>query len=95
MTPEMIRRAVAIIAPRSMEVSARPPEAVRDFALAGVNVISIGALTHSATAVDLVSTSCRLARHAVDCVISFAPTASSLIWFGRLGVRAAGGETRF
>jgi nicotinate-nucleotide pyrophosphorylase (carboxylating) len=28
-------------------------ETVRDFALPGVNVISIGALTHSATAVDL------------------------------------------
>ena len=55
MAPEMIRRAVALIAGAAVvEVSGGVRfETVRDFALPGVDVISIGALTHSATAVDL------------------------------------------
>jgi nicotinate-nucleotide pyrophosphorylase (carboxylating) len=55
MSPEMIRRAVELIAGAAVvEVSGGVRlETVRDFALPGVDVISIGALTHSATAVDL------------------------------------------
>jgi nicotinate-nucleotide pyrophosphorylase (carboxylating) len=55
MAPEMIRRAVALIAGAAVvEVSGGVRFAnVRDFALPGVDVISVGALTHSATAVDL------------------------------------------
>ena len=55
MSPELIRRAVAAIAGAAVvEVSGRVRfETLRDFALPGVDVISIGALTHSATAVDL------------------------------------------
>ena len=55
MAPEMIRRAVALIAGGAVvEVSGGVRLAtVRDYALPGVDVISIGALTHSATAVDL------------------------------------------
>ena len=55
MSPEMIRRAVEIIAGAAVvEVSGGVRfETVRDYALPGVDVISIGALTHSATAVDL------------------------------------------
>ena len=55
MPPEMIRRAVALIAGGAVvEVSGGVRlETVRDYALAGVDVISIGALTHSAPAVDL------------------------------------------
>jgi nicotinate-nucleotide pyrophosphorylase (carboxylating) len=55
MAPDMIRRAVDLIAGAAVvEVSGGVRfETVRDFALPGVNVISIGALTHSATAVDL------------------------------------------
>ena len=55
MTPEMIGRAVALVAgAATIEVSGGVRlETVRDYALPGVNVISIGALTHSATAVDL------------------------------------------
>lgn len=55
MAPEMIRRAVELIAGAAVvEVSGGVRlETVRDFALPGVDVISIGALTHSATAVDL------------------------------------------
>jgi nicotinate-nucleotide pyrophosphorylase (carboxylating) len=55
MAPEMIRRAVALIAGAAVvEVSGGVRyDTLRDFALPGVDVISIGALTHSATAVDL------------------------------------------
>lgn len=55
MAPELIRRAVAQIAGAAVvEVSGGVRfETLRDYALPGVDVISIGALTHSATAVDL------------------------------------------
>jgi nicotinate-nucleotide pyrophosphorylase (carboxylating) len=55
MMPEMIRQAVALIAGAAVvEVSGGVRlETVREYALPGVDVISIGALTHSATAVDL------------------------------------------
>lgn len=55
MKPELIRRAVALIQGAAVvEVSGGVRlETLRDFALPGVDVISIGALTHSATAVDL------------------------------------------
>ena len=55
MAPAMIQRAVALIAGgASIEVSGGVRfETLRDFALSGVDVISIGALTHSAPAVDL------------------------------------------
>jgi nicotinate-nucleotide pyrophosphorylase (carboxylating) len=55
MAPEMIRRAVELIAGAAVvEVSGGVRlETVRDFAVPGVDVISVGALTHSATAVDL------------------------------------------
>jgi nicotinate-nucleotide pyrophosphorylase (carboxylating) len=55
MSPETIRRAVALIAGRAViEVSGGVRfETLRDYALPGVDVISIGALTHSARAVDL------------------------------------------
>ncbi len=55
MPPPMIRRAVALIAGAAVvEVSGGVRfETLRDYALPGVDVISIGALTHSATAVDL------------------------------------------
>lgn len=55
MSPETIRRAVALIyGAAGVEVSGGVRfETLRDFALPGVDVVSIGALTHSATAVDL------------------------------------------
>jgi nicotinate-nucleotide pyrophosphorylase (carboxylating) len=55
MTPDQIRGAVAVIAgAATVEVSGGVRfETLRDYALPGVDVISIGALTHSATAVDL------------------------------------------
>ena len=55
MAPEMIRRAVELIAGAAVvEVSGGVRlETVRDLRLPGVDVISVGALTHSATAVDL------------------------------------------
>jgi nicotinate-nucleotide pyrophosphorylase (carboxylating) len=55
MPPAEIRRAVALIAGAAVvEVSGGVRfETLRDYALPGVDVISIGALTHSATAVDL------------------------------------------
>ena len=55
MTPAQILAAVKVIARRAVvEVSGGVRfETVRDFALPGVDVISVGALTHSATAVDL------------------------------------------
>jgi nicotinate-nucleotide pyrophosphorylase (carboxylating) len=55
MAPDLIRRAVDVIAGAAVvEVSGGVRfETLRDYALPGVDVISIGALTHSATAVDL------------------------------------------
>jgi len=55
MTPAKIRAAVALIARRAtVEVSGGVRlDTVTDFALPGVDVISIGALTHSAPAADL------------------------------------------
>ncbi|MEO6995070.1 MAG: carboxylating nicotinate-nucleotide diphosphorylase, partial [Lacunisphaera sp.] len=55
MTPDQVRAAVKVIAGRAtVEVSGGVRFAtLRDYALPGVDVISIGALTHSATAVDL------------------------------------------
>ncbi len=55
MSPEMIRAAVSLVAGAAViEVSGGIRlETVRNFALPGVDVISVGALTHSAAAVDL------------------------------------------
>lgn len=55
MPPAMIRRAVALIAGAAVvEVSGGVRfETLLDYALPGVDVISVGALTHSAIAVDL------------------------------------------
>jgi nicotinate-nucleotide pyrophosphorylase (carboxylating) len=55
MAPGLIRRAVAVIAGAAVvEVSGGVRlQSLGDYALPGVDVISIGALTHSATAVDL------------------------------------------
>ncbi len=55
MTPELIRRAVGVINGAAIvEVSGGVRfETLLSYALPGVDVISIGALTHSATAVDL------------------------------------------
>jgi nicotinate-nucleotide pyrophosphorylase (carboxylating) len=55
MTPDLVRQAVMLIAGAALvEVSGGVRlETVRDFALPGVDVISIGALTHSAPAADL------------------------------------------
>jgi nicotinate-nucleotide pyrophosphorylase (carboxylating) len=55
MTPDQIRAAVAAIAgAATVEVSGGVRfETLRDYALPGVDVISVGALTHSAVAVDL------------------------------------------
>lgn len=55
MSPDLVSRAVAIIGEAAVvEVSGGVRfDTLRDYAIPGVNVISIGALTHSATAVDL------------------------------------------
>ena len=55
MPPATVRQAVALIAGAAVvEVSGGVRfETLRDYALPGVDVISIGGLTHSATAVDL------------------------------------------
>lgn len=55
MSPVMIRQAVALIAGAAVvEVSGGVRfETLRDYALPGVDVISVGALTHSAPAADL------------------------------------------
>jgi nicotinate-nucleotide pyrophosphorylase (carboxylating) len=55
MTPAMIRSAVGLIAGQAVvEVSGGVRfETLREFALPGVDVISVGALTHSAPAADL------------------------------------------
>ena len=54
MTPVQVKRAVAVIAGRALvEVSGGVRlETIRDYAIPGVDVISIGALTHSAPAAD-------------------------------------------
>jgi nicotinate-nucleotide pyrophosphorylase (carboxylating) len=63
MAPALIRRAVAAIDGRAViEVSGGVRfETLRDYALPGVDVISVGALTHSAAAADL-SLTVRAAR---------------------------------
>lgn len=55
MRPDLIRRAVALISDAAtIEASGGIRfETLRDYAVTGVNVISIGALTHSAPAADL------------------------------------------
>ena len=55
MTPDQVRAAVKLIAGRAtVEVSGGVRfDTLRDYAFPGVNVISIGALTHSAAAADL------------------------------------------
>ena len=55
MTPDLLRRAIARIGgAATIEVSGGIRfETLRDFALPGVDVISVGALTHSAPAADL------------------------------------------
>jgi nicotinate-nucleotide pyrophosphorylase (carboxylating) len=55
MTPDQVRAAVKLIARRAaVEVSGGVRfDTLRDYALPGVDVISIGALTHSAVAADL------------------------------------------
>jgi nicotinate-nucleotide pyrophosphorylase (carboxylating) len=55
MTPATIKRALALIAGQALvEVSGGVRfETLRDYALPGVDVISVGALTHSAIAADL------------------------------------------
>lgn len=55
MSPALIRQAVALIAGNAMvEVSGGVRfDTLRDYALPGVDVISVGALTHSAPAADL------------------------------------------
>ena len=55
MTPAQVRAAVKVIAGRAVvEVSGGVRlDTLRDYALPGVDVISIGALTHSAPAADL------------------------------------------
>jgi nicotinate-nucleotide pyrophosphorylase (carboxylating) len=55
MTPDQVRAAVAVIkGAAAVEVSGGVRfETLRDYAIAGVDVISIGALTHSAPSADL------------------------------------------
>jgi nicotinate-nucleotide pyrophosphorylase (carboxylating) len=58
MTPAEIKRAVGIVRERGLTIpleasGAIPLEDIRKYALAGVDSISVGALTHSAAAVDL------------------------------------------
>jgi len=55
MTPDEVRTAVKVVAGQALvEVSGGIRfETVRDYALAGVDIISIGALTHSVAAADL------------------------------------------
>jgi nicotinate-nucleotide pyrophosphorylase (carboxylating) len=55
MTPAQVRAAVKVIAGRAqVEVSGGVTfETLRTYALPGVNLISIGALTHSVAAADL------------------------------------------
>jgi nicotinate-nucleotide pyrophosphorylase (carboxylating) len=55
MTPDQVRRAVSVIAGAAViEVSGGVKyESLREYAIPGVDVISIGALTHSAPAVDI------------------------------------------
>ena len=58
MTPADINKSLAIIAERSVQIPTEASggiqlENIRKYALAGVDYISVGALTHSAIAVDL------------------------------------------
>ena len=65
MGPPMVRNALAVIAGRALvEISGGVRlETLRDFALPGVDVISVGALTHSAPAADLSLTLLPPAKH--------------------------------
>jgi nicotinate-nucleotide pyrophosphorylase (carboxylating) len=58
MTPEEVKKAVGIVRERGLNIPIEASggihlENVRKYALAGVDYISVGALTHSAVAVDL------------------------------------------
>ncbi len=58
MTPDEVRRAVELVRGRGLSIPIEASggidlETVREYALAGPNYISVGALTHSAVAVDL------------------------------------------
>ncbi len=58
MTPAEVKRAVALVRERAPKMAIEASggivlENIRKYALAGVNYISVGALTHSAVAVDL------------------------------------------
>jgi nicotinate-nucleotide pyrophosphorylase (carboxylating) len=58
MSPAEIKKSLAIIAGRGLTIPTEASggiqlENIRKYALAGVNYVSVGALTHSATAVDL------------------------------------------
>lgn len=58
MSPTEIKKALAIIAERGVQIPTEASggiqlENIRKYALTGVNYISVGALTHSAVAVDL------------------------------------------
>jgi len=58
MTPEEVKKAVGIVRERGLNIPVEASgginlENVRKYALAGVDYISVGALTHSAVAVDL------------------------------------------
>jgi nicotinate-nucleotide pyrophosphorylase (carboxylating) len=58
MTPPEVKKALAIIAERGLSIPTEASggiliENIRKYALAGVDYISVGALTHSAIAVDL------------------------------------------
>jgi nicotinate-nucleotide pyrophosphorylase (carboxylating) len=58
MTPEQVRKAVTLVRERGLSIPIEASggmnlETVRKYALAGVDYISVGALTHSAPAVDL------------------------------------------
>ncbi len=58
MTPAEVKKAVAIVRARGLSIPIEASggivlENIRKYALAGVDYVSVGALTHSATAVDL------------------------------------------
>ena len=58
MTPAEVKKAVGIVRDRSLTIPVEASggivlENIRKYALAGVDYISVGALTHSATAVDM------------------------------------------
>jgi nicotinate-nucleotide pyrophosphorylase (carboxylating) len=58
MTPAEVKKAIAVVQDRGLDIPIEASggitlENVRKYALAGPDYISVGALTHSATAVDL------------------------------------------